>query len=71
MRPVTCHLLAAVDVLEPCPGDQCPFFEDSCLLAGLRSDFPSNPELVHFLLGFREKLELEPRPVLAREPGFD
>jgi hypothetical protein len=38
---------------------------------GLRSDFPSNPELVQFLLGLRETFELEPRPVLAREPGFD
>jgi hypothetical protein len=71
MRPVTCHLLAAVDILEPCPGDQCPFFEDSCLLVGLRSDLTSNAPLVQFLLGLREKLELEPRPVLAREPGYD
>jgi hypothetical protein len=71
MRPVTCHLLSAVDILEPCPGDQCPFWEDSCLLTGLRSDMSSNPALVQFLLGLREKLEVEPRPYLAREPGFD
>jgi hypothetical protein len=71
MRPVTCHLLAAVDILEPCPGKQCPFYEESCLLAGLRSDLTSNPELVQLLLGLREKLEVEPRPFLAREPGFD
>ena len=71
MRPVTCHLLAAVDILEPCPGKQCPFYEDSCLLVGLRSDLGSNPELVQLLLGLRQKLELEPRPFLAREPGFD
>jgi hypothetical protein len=71
MRPVTCHLLAAVDILEPCPGQQCPFFEESCQLVGLRSDLRSNPELVQFLLGMRERLEIEPRPVLAREPGFD
>ncbi len=71
MRPVTCHLLAAVDILEPCPGDQCPFWEDSCQLSGLRSDFPSNPPLVQFLLGLREKLEDAPRPFVAREPGFD
>jgi hypothetical protein len=60
-----------VDILEPCPGEQCPFWEDSCLLAGLRSDFPTNPALVQFLLGLRERLEIEPRPILAREPGFD
>jgi hypothetical protein len=71
MRPVTCHLLAAVDILEPCPGDQCPFWDESCQLAGLRSDLPTNPPLVQFLLGLRERLELEPRPTLAREPGFD
>ena len=71
MRPVTCHLLAAVDILEACPGKQCPFYEDSCLLGGLRSDLGSNPELVQLLLGLRQKLEVEPRPLLALEPGFD
>jgi len=71
MRPVTCHLLAAVDILEPCPGDPCPFWEDSCQLAALRSDLPSNPPLVQFLLGLRERLEVAPRPFMAREPGFD
>ncbi|HEU5065348.1 MAG TPA: hypothetical protein VFT86_05605 [Gaiellaceae bacterium] len=71
MKPVTCHLLAAVDILEPCPGGQCPFFDDSCQLTGLRSDMSTNPALVQFLLGMREKLEVEPRPFLAREPGFD
>lgn len=71
MKPVTCHLLAAVDILEPCPGGQCPFFDQSCLLTGVRSDLSTNPALVQFLLGLREKLEIEPRPFLAREPGFD
>jgi hypothetical protein len=71
MKPVTCHLLAAVDILEPCPGGQCPFFDESCLLTGVRSDLSTNPALVQFLLGLREKLEIEPRPFLAREPGFD
>jgi hypothetical protein len=71
MKPVTCHLLAAVDILEPCPGGQCPFFDESCLLTGVRSDLSTNPALVQFLLGLREKLEIEPRPLLAREPGFD
>jgi hypothetical protein len=71
MRPVTCHLLAAVDILEPCPGKQCAFWDESCLLTGLRSDLGSNPPLVQFLLGLREKLEDGPRPLVAREPGFD
>ena len=71
MRPATCHLLAAVDILEPCPGKQCPFYEDTCMLAELHPQLATNPPLVQFLLGFREKLEDGPRPVLARAPGFD
>jgi hypothetical protein len=31
----------------------------------------TNPALVQFLLGLREKLEVEPRPFVIREPGFD
>jgi hypothetical protein len=71
MRPATCHLLEAVDILEPCPGDQCPLWDETCLLTGLRSDFGSNPPLVRFLLGLRERLEDGPRPFVTREPGFD
>jgi hypothetical protein len=71
MRPVTCHLLSAVDIQEPCPGDDCPFWDESCLLAGLRSELPRNPALVRLLLGLREKLETGGRPIVARGPGFD
>jgi len=71
MRPATCHLLAAVDIAEPCPGEQCPFFEERCLLTEVRPQLATNPSLVQFLLGIREKLEDGPRPFLAREPGFD
>jgi hypothetical protein len=71
MRPATCHLLEAVDIVEPCPGRQCPFYEDTCLLTELRPQLATNPPLVQFLLGFREKLEDGPRPFIAREPGFD
>jgi hypothetical protein len=71
MRPATCHLLEAVDIVEPCPGAQCPLWDETCLLTGLRSDLASNPPLVRFLLGLREKLEDGPRPLVAREPGFD
>ncbi len=71
MRPATCHLLAAVDIAEPCPGEQCPFFEERCLLTEVRPQLATNPALVQFLLGIREKLEDGPRPFLAREPGFD
>ena len=71
MRPATCHLLAAVDIAEPCPGEQCPFFEEKCLLTELRPQLATNPPLVQFLLGYRERLGDGPRPFLAREPGFD
>ncbi len=71
MRPATCHLLEAVDIVEPCPGQQCPFHEGTCLLTELRPQLATNPPLVQFLLGFRERLEDGPRPFIAREPGFD
>ena len=71
MRPATCHLLEAVDIVETCPGDQCPFWEETCLLTNLRSQLSTNPPLVQFLLGIREKLEDRQRPFVAREPGFD
>ena len=66
MRPATCHLLEAVDIVEPCPGEQCPFYEETCLLTELHPQLATNPPLVHFLLGIREKLEVEQRPALAR-----
>jgi hypothetical protein len=71
MRPATCHLLEAVDIVEPCPGDQCPFWDETCLLTDLRPQLAPNPPLVAFLLGLREKLEDGPRPFVVRAPGFD
>ena len=71
MRPATCHLLAELDILEPCPGDQCPFWDETCQLEKLHSELGTNPVLVQFLLGLREKLEDGPRPTVTREPGFD
>ena len=41
------------------------------MLTELHPQLATNPPLVQFLLGFREALEDGPRPVLAREPGFD
>ena len=71
MRPATCHLLEAVDIVESCPAEQCPLWDETCLLTGLRSDLATNPPLVQFLLGLREELEGRPRPYVVREPGFD
>jgi len=71
MRPATCHLLEAVDIVEPCPAELCPLWDETCLLTGVRSDLATNPPLVQFLLGLREELEDRPRPYVVREPGFD
>jgi hypothetical protein len=71
MRPATCHLLNELDILEPCPGAQCPFWDEMCLLTDLQSQLTSNPPLVQFLLGLRVKLEDGPRPFVVRAPGFD
>jgi hypothetical protein len=71
MRRATCHLLEAVDIVESCPGGQCPFWDETCLLTDLHSQLASNPPLVQFLLGMREKLETAPRPFVVRAPGFD
>jgi len=71
MRPATCHLLEAVDIVEPCPGEQCPFYDETCLLSDLHSQLAANPLLVQTLLGLREKLEDGPRPSIAYGPGFE
>jgi hypothetical protein len=71
MKPAACHLLNELDILEPCPGDQCPFWDEKCLLTDLRPQLASNPPLVQFLLGLRERLEEGPRPYAVREPGLD
>jgi len=71
MRPTTCHLLEAVDIVEPCPGEQCPFYDETCLLSDLHSQLAANPLLVQTLLGLREKLEDRPRPSIAYGPGFE
>jgi hypothetical protein len=71
MRPATCHLLATVDVQEPCPGKPCPFWDKQCLLSELRTEMSTNPPLVRFLLGLREDLEDGSRPFLDYAPGLN
>jgi hypothetical protein len=71
MRPNACHLLASVEVYEPCPGGDCPFWDENCLLTVLRSDMATNPPLVRFLLGLREDLGEDSRPFLDYAPGLN
>jgi hypothetical protein len=66
-----CHLLATVDIQEPCPGESCRFWDKECLLVELRSEMSTNPPLVRFLLGLREDLENGSRPVLDYAPGIN
>lgn len=46
MRPTTCHLLAAVDVQEPCPGEPCPYWDKQCVLPELQTELNTNRLLV-------------------------
>lgn len=67
---MSCLLLAAVDVEEPCPGKPCPFWDEQCFLNGLRSELSVNPSLVRFLLGLREDLEPGSRALIQHAPGL-
>jgi hypothetical protein len=62
-----CQLDAAVGRDIDCPGDLCPFWsEDACVIAGLRADLGSNPELVGLLARIRD--DLGGIPVARRNP---
>jgi hypothetical protein len=71
MNTTRCHLLATVDVHEPCSEEPCPFWDNRCLLIGLRSDMSTNPLLVQFLFGLREDLEDGNRTFLEHAPGLN
>ena len=68
VNTTSCHLLATVNVNEPCPQQDCPFWDTQCLLTGLRREMPTNPPLVRFLLGLREDLEDGNRTFLEHAP---
>jgi hypothetical protein len=63
MRPATCHLLAAVDVQERCPGEPCAYWDKRCLLPELRTEMSTNPLLVPSKIVGRHLA-----PFLAAEP---
>jgi hypothetical protein len=57
-----CQLQAAAGRIESCPELECPFWEDDeCVIAGLRSDYEHDPELVQLLLSLRARLASAPR----------
>lgn len=72
MNATSCLLLSAVDLEEPCAGTPCPYWDEKCLLGGLKVEMSVNPPLVSFLLGLRDDLETpNSRPLLHYAPGFD
>jgi hypothetical protein len=55
--PQVCHLEAAAGHDVECPGNLCPLWTDSaCVIAGLRVDLGSNPDLVRLLGRIRDEL---------------
>ena len=49
-----CMLQRALDHVERCPGEACPFWKDEgCALSDIRPEIESNPELAHYLLDLR------------------
>jgi len=50
-----------------CPGDPCPFWTDNaCMIAGLRADLGSSPDLGRLLARIRD--DLGGLPVAPRNP---
>jgi hypothetical protein len=52
-----CQLEATAGYSVDCPGDPCPFWnERACVIAGLRADLGSSPDLVRLLMRIRDDL---------------
>jgi hypothetical protein len=63
----SCHLEAAAGRSVDCPGDPCPFWSDSaCVIAGLKADLGSRPDLGRLLARIRD--DLGGLPVAPRNP---
>ena len=48
---------AAEGRAEPCPGDQCVYWEKGCILDGVEPDLLTHPAVAAILLRLREELE--------------
>jgi len=52
-----CDLQYAAGRVEQCPGESCLYWvDDACILAPLKADIGSRPDLVAFLLSLRSRL---------------
>ena len=64
--PQLCRLQDLANRVEACPGSACPFWEEGgavlvggCVLARLRLELRSKPDLVQHLLELRPRLDRE------------
>jgi len=72
MNEWLCTLQDAAGRVEQCPGERCPFWlDETCVIAGLRSDLYRNQTLVSDLLRLRQHLAGERRTLFRLlPPGF-
>jgi hypothetical protein len=40
-----------------CPGDECPYWENGCVLARVEEELDGRPQVAAFLLAIRRELE--------------
>jgi hypothetical protein len=56
-RPLCTIELIAEGHADRCPGEGCPFWEHSCVLARIEADLDGRPEVAAHLLDLRRELE--------------
>jgi hypothetical protein len=56
-RPLCTIELIAQGHADRCPGEACPFWERSCVLARIEADLDGRPEVAALLLELRRELE--------------
>jgi len=61
----TCSLYEAIGRNEPCPGEQCAFWENGgCVITHLATPIEARPDIAAWLLDLRHTLE-------EQRPGFE
>jgi hypothetical protein len=56
-RPLCMIELIAEGQAERCPGAECPFWENGCILARIEADLDGRGDVAEFLLAIRRELE--------------